>query len=297
MSKPQKSLDLPIRVFLILRDNFFDATGKPKTFRLRDKLSTQDDPLDEYLAKSLADELGEDFRVVKASPLVSPDLAIYRKQFLDTQSIKKGSCEDLDRILALEVKKLNRTSSGSTARRSGVDYNTTPPCGKVRVYTQKDEPLDVRAFYVFVCQEKSSDEGSYELTALTLCDGNSLNMDFNLYLSAVETREKEIQLGTYTDGLNRNRPMFVFSNPLGLSELDHKATLIHPINDLDERCDRLGKVFRLIRTTKDSQNVFWCYRYKVDIEPAHVVLDIRDFPTPSKRTKKTQSRGKLRLPF
>ena len=288
--------DLPACTFLILRDHFFDSDGKPKPFKLRDKLHTQDDPLDEYLHNLLASK--PDYECIKASPLVSPDLVLYHKQSLSDDNLKEGAFEDLTKILALEVKKLNRTSSGSVARRSGLDYNTTPPCGKVRVYTQGGKSLDIRAFYLFICQEREPEKrGSYKLTALTLCDGNAINMDFDLYLSAVETREKEIELGTYRDGLNRNRPMFVFSNPLGLSEMDHNATLIHPAEDLDEKCNQLGKVFRLIRSAKEGVNIFWCYRSVVDIPLKHTIEEIRDFPTPSQRRKETQSRGRFKLPI
>ena len=291
-----KCVDLPVRTFLILRDHFFDSKGKPKAFTLRDKLHTQDDPFDEYLHNLLANKL--DYECIKASPLVSPDLVLYHKQSLLDETFEEGDFEDLARILAIEVKKLNRTSSGSVARKSGLDYNTTPPCGKVRVYVQGDKPLDIRAFYLFVCQEKAPEKkGSYKLTALTLCDGNALNMDFDLYLSAVETREKEIQLGTYLDGLNRQRPMFVFSNPLGLSKMNQNATLIHTAENLDETCSQLGKVFRLFRSAKEGTHIFWCYRFVVDIAPEHTIMDIRDFPTPSKRKKETQPRGRLKLPI
>jgi len=122
-------------------------------------------------------------------------------------------------------------------------------------------------------------------------------MDFSLYLSAVEKREKEIELGTYQDGLNRNRPMFVFSNPLGLSEMDNNATLIHATEDLEKKCDQLGKVFRLNRSVGKSYQIFWCYRFVTDISSDHAINEISEFPTPSQREKETQSRGRFRLPI
>jgi hypothetical protein len=287
-------MDLPTKVFLVLRDHFFYEAGKPTNFNLRDKKNTQDDPLDEYLYNLLSKKLG--CKVAKASPLVSPDMVAYREPF-GSADVNDGTCEDLTKILALEVKKLDRTPSGATARASGIDYNSTPPCGKVRVYTQGDKPLDIRAFYLFVCQEKTTTNQSYKLTSLALCDGNALNTDFSLYLSAVEPREKEIELGTYADGLNRNRPMFVFSNPLGLSELDYNATLIHVSHNLDQTYRQLTKVYELPRSAKSERIVFWCYRCRKDIPEWKRIENLRDFPTPSGRKKETQTRGRLRLPI
>ena len=67
----------------------------------------------------------------------------------------------------------------------------------------------------------------YYVSAMTLYDSSILNDDFDLY--SEWGHEKEINLGTYGDGANRNRPMLIFSNPLGpifwmdkqlISELD-----------------------------------------------------------------------------
>lgn len=290
----ETSLDLSVQIFLILREHFFDPYGKPKPFKLRDKMSTQDDPLDEYLYTLLKGKLN--CESIKASPLVSPDMVFYDKEALESSMFEERTCEDLSKILALEVKKLNKTSSGSVARKSGLDYNTTPPCGKIRIYTQQDEPFDIRAFYLFVCQEER-EKNVQEITSMTLCDGNALNMDFSLYVSTVEKREKEIELGTYTDGLNRHRPMFVFANPLGLSEMLQNSTLIHSAENLNEKTDKLEKVFKLLRSGRDGSHIFWCYRLTDDVPRGHKVGEINDFPTPSGRTKETQSRGRLRLPL
>jgi len=46
--KPQKrATDLAAEIFLTLRGAFFEASGTPETYRLRDKRNTQDDPFDE----------------------------------------------------------------------------------------------------------------------------------------------------------------------------------------------------------------------------------------------------------
>jgi hypothetical protein len=293
-SEYDKVVDLPTKTFLVLRDRFFDDAGQPIDFSLRDKKNTQDDPLDEYLHNLLSEELG--CNVVKASPLVSPDMVAYTEPF-GSANVKDGTCDDVTKILAIEVKKLDRTPSGATARASGIDYNSTPPCGKVRVYAQGNKPLDIRAFYLFVCQENATANRGYKLTSLALCDGNALNSDFSLYLSAIEPREKEIELGTYADGLNRNRPMFVFSNPLGLSELDYHATLIHISSDLDQTYRQLTKVYELPRLAKTEKIVFWCYRCRKDVIERKGIEKLRDFPTPTGRKKETQTRGRLRLPI
>jgi len=81
--------------------------------------------------------------------------------------------------------------------------------------------VDVRGFYLFVCTENAPDNiRELVLTAMCLVDGNVINEDFDLYLSITGEREKELGLGSYGDGANRNRPMLIFSNPLGIRELD-----------------------------------------------------------------------------
>ncbi|HSH81898.1 MAG TPA: hypothetical protein VLA19_25510 [Herpetosiphonaceae bacterium] len=104
-----------------------------------------------------------------------------------------------------------------------MDYNTTPPCGTLRVYDANNTALDIPGFYLFVCQEDVQD-GKKQLTALVLCDGNALNADFDFYLSVTGTRTKGIGLGTYDDGFNRNRPMLVFPNLLGAPQLDRMVS-------------------------------------------------------------------------
>ncbi len=205
--------------------------------------------------------------------------------------------DDLTRIVGIEIKKLERTKSGSVARRSGLDYNTTPPCGTIRVYDANDNPLDIRGFYLFVCQEQEPGaENTYKLSALALCDGNMLNKDFDLYLSAVGQRKKEIGLGTYGNGANRHRPMFIFANPLGIPELDNAVTLIHPDATLAESEAGLQMAYRLIRMAKDGERVFYCYRLAADIGTGHPITDLKNpFPTPLSRSIRTQNRGRFRL--
>jgi len=185
----------------------------PPPFPLRDKRNTQDDPLDEHISGLLARGLSEQATCLKApGPLITPDMVILRPDQCDGLP-RDVLASDLTRVVALEVKKLERTGAGSVARTSGLDYNTTPPCGTVRVYDRAGQPLDVRGFYLFVCQERAeASSGVCRLSALALCDGNLLNADFNYYMSIVGERRKKISLGTYGDGVDRTRPMLIFSN-------------------------------------------------------------------------------------
>jgi len=291
--------DLTVETFLLLRNKFFDAKGNPVSFPLRDKRNTQDDPLDEYISEILKRDLPNNANCLKApGPLITPDLVVLRSEICKGSTPKQLE-NDLSRIIAIEVKKLERTKSEKIARVSGLDYNTTPPCGTVRIYDSANLPLDIRCFYLFICQESDVNRKSYfRLTALVLCDGNVLNQDFNFYLSIVGERTKQIGLGTYKDGFNRQRPMLVFANPLGAKEMDHQITLIYPDKSLHERYKNLS-VSNILRRSisEDKFNEFYCYRFNKDIPTDWKVSTLVDpFPVPERETK-TQPRGKFRLDF
>ena len=259
--------DLSVEVFLALRKHFFDDGAAPEPYTLRDKRNTQDDPLDEFICELLQAVLPSGAKVAASGPLVTPDLVIHRPAIC-SQTSRADLRASPDRILALEVKKLERGASGDVARASGLDYNTMPPCGTVRVYDLDGDDLDIKGCYLFVCQEPAADiPRTYRLTALVLCDGDLLNEDFDYYISIVGRRSKEIGLGTYGDGAkgsrqnkssiyriviplgmrncdhrwpvyfgespNRVRPMLIFSNPLGAPFLDRQSTLIHARADLE----------------------------------------------------------------
>ncbi len=288
--------DLTIEVFLILRHAFFGKNGAPKTFTLRDKRNTQDDPLDEYIAKVLSRQLKGIICQRSPGPLISPDFVIYRPD--DCLGMPRSALQsDSTRIVAVEVKKLQRQKSGQVARSTGLDYNTTPPCGTVRVYDADDAPLDIRGFYLFACQEQTG-KGTYFLSALALCDGNVINADFKLYLSSTGQRQKGIGLGTYGDGFNRQRPMMVFANPLGAAQLDHATTLVGdaPASEVDAR---LGLVYQIGRTIPEGgQGFFFAYRAPNDIPRGWEVQHLLDpFPKPLTRVATTQARGRFRLPL
>jgi len=297
MSPQGSPSDLLAETFILLRGAFFGENATPRTYRLRDKRNTQDDPLDERINELLSNGLPGGTICVRApGPLITPDLVIMRPTLCNGVP-RAALASDVTSIAAVEVKKLERTSGGGVARSSGMDYNTTPPCGKVRVYDHGGRELDIRGFYLFVCQEAlGGSTGRYRLSALVLCDGNVLNADFGYYLSIVGERTKEIGLGTYGDGANRTRPMLIFANPLGAAELDHRATLIHSRDDLEQQFRRLRRVGIIRRTVLGGgQQAFYCYRLRGDVSTGHQDFALVDpFPSPTRQVG-TQPRGRFRL--
>jgi hypothetical protein len=297
MTEPQPPAvsDLAVAAFRVLRDVFFDAAGAPRPFDLRDKRNTQDDPLDEYIHQLLQDGI-PDISCVKApGPLTTPDMVLLRPE-LCQHAPKQQLREDLGLILGIEVKKVERTRTGGVARATGMDYNTTPPCGVVRVYDAASQALDIRGFYLFVCMEGTKDT-QYRLTALCLCDGNALNRDFDLYLQITGQRQKRIGLGTYGDGADRERPMLIFANPLGVRQLDRQPILLHPSGTLEREGAGLRLVYELTRTGGEHKYDFFCYRDPRDIAPDHALARLEDPFLVPERTLETQGRGKFILPF
>jgi hypothetical protein len=296
---PATATDLTPLLFVVLRDAFFDNGPTPKAFTLRNKMNTQDDPLDEHIHKLLTADprlAGETHCSKAPGPLITPDMVILRSALCEGV-LRTSLRSDLTRIVGLEVKKLERQAGGAVARSSGLDYNTTPPCGTVRVYDRNSKALDIRGFYLFVCQEAvPGPPAQCRLTALVLCDGDLLNADFEFYLSIVGLRTKQIELGTYRDGANRSRPMLIFANPLGVSPLDHQATLIHPRPDLEEQFPGLRLAGRIRRTTHEGGlATFYGYRMQADLAAGQAPFDLTDpFPTPV-RTEATRGRGRFRI--
>jgi hypothetical protein len=225
-------------------------------------------------------------------------MVLYRPERC-TGAQRDDLADKMDCIVGLEVKKLERTAQGSVARGSGLDYNTTPPCGQVRVYDAAGRVVDIRGFYLFVCLERAPTGAvGVVVTALCLVDGNTLNEDFGLYLSITGEREKRIGLGTYGDGADRARPMLIFANPLGVRELDRVSTLIHPDSALPDTEPALRLVHCVRRAVpEDGARNFFCYRRDSDVPAGWVVSELVDpFPTPT-RDARTRPRGRFKLPF
>lgn len=287
-------MNIAVETFIVLRNAFFDERNTPIPFDLREKRNTQDDPFDEHIVEILKSSL-KDMNCVKApGPLISPDLVVYNPiecagaSFSDLKN-------DLTKIIAIEVKKLERSERGLIARSTGLDYNTTPPCGTVRIYDMQDNAIDIKGFYLFACLERNK-KGKYFVSAMVLCDGSVLNDDFDFYLSITNQRQKDVGLGTFGDGANRNRPMLIFSNPLGADIFDKAATLITTI-DLNTEIDKIDLAYRLVRKdVNEVDRLFYSYRVKGDIPENHVVKEIYEpFPQPKNRVDTTQARGKFRI--
>ncbi len=285
--------DLGGAVFAALASEFFDPSGRAIPFELRDKRQTQDDPFDEHVAVVLERRLPEGMQVLlSGKSLVSPDLVVARPE--EARLLAVGG-EKLDgrRIVAVEVKKLNLDGSGNASRAAGMDYNSTPPCVTVKVEAEKGQMLRVPAFYLCVALRPSSD-GRNKVDSMALVSGAALNEDVDLYDSITGVRQKAINLGSFGDGADRQRPMLVFANPLGWKWLSGSATLIHEAEGLEiEQAIELRR--RMVRrTASGEERTFFCYRpvgYLGGAEP-----DAEDpFPTPKKRRTETSPRGRFKI--
>ncbi|CAO3375351.1 hypothetical protein [Azospirillum argentinense] len=268
----------------------------PKPYVIRDKKDTPDDPLDEMIAARLAETLAPGMAASKATgPLITPDMALYRPGLCDGVPAAAIS-SDLRRAVGIEVKRLKPTRNSDMARMSGMDFNSTPPCGTARIYTMADQPIDIRSFYLFVfeCGDGSDQR---QVTMMTLCDGNILNEDYNLYLATTGTRTKQIGLGTYRDGANRVRPMMIFANPFTADVLFGKVSLVHCRGDLEREFPTLFNLGRVSRTRHDGTiSHFFVYRHVNDVPLGDngfgEVLD--PFRTPDRRAE-TAQRGRFKI--
>ncbi|HZQ25252.1 MAG TPA: hypothetical protein VFA89_20865 [Terriglobales bacterium] len=307
--------DLTVEVFRLIRKTFWNDAGQSIACTLRIKGINQDDPLDEYIVKVAQENLPKNATAVRSltrgkqntGSLTCPDFVVYRPELCAGQS-QAVLAIDLTRIVGIEVKKLDFVA-GKQNRDKAMDFNSTPPCGTIRVYSNNDEPIDIRGFYLFV-QQEALPNGQVRFPAMTLCDGNLLNKDRVLYLKtigAVEgARKKEIGLGTFADGANRNRPMIVFPNPLSAEVLKGKFTLVHSSSELANAYPDLFRVGRITRTETttpqpgtEKQTVlheFHCYQSKRDTRAGVAPFDVHDpIKHPEGRTERVQGRGHFRI--
>lgn len=286
--------DIAAEAFCVLRQEFFTPGLKPRSFGLRDKRNTQDDPLDEHITRQLDERMPSTLRVIGATgPLISPDLIIASP--VGVKEVRKGdgTLETRD-LVGIEVKKLERDKRGKIGRPSGIDYNTTPPSQTIAAYHDGDR-IELPGFYLFVCLERVG-RREYEITALALCDGGVLNKDVKLYLEKTGQREKQIGLGSYGDGLDRQRPMLVFPNPLGWSELDRTATLIHRSSRMsDSRLQRVGTIRRSPPGGRGKASHYFAFREKRDVGQGGEFVAPNPFPAVKGRTEKTQPRGRFHV--
>lgn len=299
-TQPSQPFDLAAAAFATLASTFFDEDGVPVPFALRDKLNTQDDPFDEFVGQVLDRQLPDEIKVITSGkPLVSPDLVVARPE--ESRLLIRGGTDlDSRRIAAIEVKKVNADVSGRAARGSGIDYNSTPPCQTVKVEAADGSLLRIPAFYLFVVLAPLDDQ--QVVKTLALVSGAVLNRDTDLYDAAVGQRQKRIGLGSYRDGLDRQRPMFVFANPLGWDWLAGTATLIHsdPTLEDEQPMERVREVVRLEfvgheLADESVPHSFWCYRLRNMNHGATEPTATEPFPRPAKRSANTTPRGRFQI--
>lgn len=282
--------DIAMLAFKAISDALLDG-NVPVPFRLDNKGSSQEDPFDCLIGEILSSALRKQDIVVEvdAGSLVSPDLVLYRV----SSGYALANTPSTNDVIGIEVKKVEVKARG--ARLADTDYNSTPPCGTIRVYDQDLRAIDVPGFYLFATLEGVPGEtGTYVATSLALVDGNMLNADFGFYLSMIGERTKTIGLGTYGDGANRERPMLLFSNPLGAGCLAGAFTLVHRSSNLS--MEGVREIGTLSRSTVDGEfNTFHCYRTVV-CAPSELapVKYVDPFRMPE-RSEKTSQRGRFRL--
>src|SRR5581483_1979213 len=302
--------DLAAASFVALRRSLADAHGTPRAFTLRPKASTQDDPFDVYLSERLEEAFPG--RVQRApGPLISPDIVVVAPAF----DPGAATAVDTTEACGLEVKRFVKLASRST----GMDFNTTPPSGTISVYSSDYQKIEIPGFYAFAVVEPV--DGTNVVSTLALVDGDAINSDKALYDLAVSRRTKEIDLGSYGDGMNRQRPMYVFPTPLSWEWLGGKMALVHRRPDVaTDGLVQVAKILRKVPATspepsgagKDgltevtsgvvpavSSRAFYCYvleddahRFEFDGE---VVTYTDPFRVPKRRVQETSQRGRFIL--
>lgn len=290
---PDLGTDLPASAFSAIAHTLFAADSGPRSFTLPPKGQTQDDPFDVYIHNAITARVPPGITCVRAKgSLIAPDMVLLSRR---AATVHRADLEqDPTAAMGLEVKKLERSRSGVVARASGMDFNSTPPSGKIIVYDQSDRPVTIPCFYLFACLESTA-PGRHLTSGLVLMDGEALNADFQLYCHAVGIRSKRINLGTYGDGADRQRPMFVFSNPLTARDLDHAPTLIHRDPHLAATHHDLVPIGTLSRTIASGPSRTF-YLYRPDSWPPPTKpLALQDPFRRPKRTEATQPRGRFTL--
>lgn len=293
VGEAESPCDLAGAVFAALAAEFFTADGQPTVFKLRFKRQTQDDPFDEYAGEILRRRLPDGIRVLlSGKPLVSPDLVVARPE--EAQVLMQGG-GDLDSryIIAIEVKKLNWDAPG-VGRGTGMDYNSTPPCSTVKVETNNGQLLRIVAFYLYVVLQLRDDD-QVVANSMALVSGAALNEDIDLYDAITGIRQKRIGIGSYGDGIDRQRPMLVFANPLGWPWLIGHVTLVHPSHNLEaeQNIEMRRRMYR--RTREGETREFFCYRIARE-EVGEPEPDVTEpFPTPANRKTDTTPRGRFKI--
>jgi len=220
------------KVFYTICHHFFLEDGTKKQFKLESKSTIMSDPFVEYIGDNILAEF-KNIEYILAPSHISPDLAFYNS---------------IDDIFGIEVK-TSKTKSGD------INFNSTPPCGKIMIEFNDEEKI-IPAYYMFVQLNSVENETNiFEIGTMMLVDGDFINSDFELYLEAIGVREKRIDLGSYGDGMDRQRPMFVFPNPLGIAGIrSERSTLIS--KEKFESCDFGNEIGLVAILNREGQNFF-----------------------------------------
>lgn len=293
--------DLSFVVFKVLTDFFFDDEGEGVNFSLKNKKNgKQDDPFDEKIIEILSKGLPANTQCVASTgKLISPDLAVMVK------NATAAKLPHLETCLGIEVKKLQKGKTGKSPRASSMDFNSTPPSPLVKVYSSSGEELLIHCFYLVVSLSESKPK-KYKLESMCLCDGKAINDDVKLYNIITGKRKKSIDLGTYGDGANRNRPMMLFGNPLSQDSSLGKSLLIHS-NDFEcggeDRVVKVGgfkrEIFQKFEGDIEPQGKEFNEFYYYGLEKHYKFEKITKSPfkAPLNRTEDTIQRGRFLLPI
>lgn len=251
------------KVFYKICKHFFMENGVKCKFKLENKLTVVSDPFVEYLDENVLKGLSkENIKHTVAPPHLSPDLVFYQGN---------------ENIFGIEIK-TSKSKSGD------INFNSTPPCGTVLVEVNGNDEK-ISCYYMFVhLTPIQEDKNEFEIGTMMVVDGDFINSDFELYLEAIGVREKKIDLGSYKDGMDRQRPMFVFPNPLGIEGIrSERSTLISKRRFTEaEHRDKLGLVARLVR---DGQE-FYAYQAVRELSGPFLTVS---------RSTETKERTKLKV--
>jgi len=247
---------------------------------LDEKRTTQDDPFDRWVASILKGVGIEHREIFTGGSLTHPDIVVRYK--IDSEVS----------YLGIEVKKLNANEKGTDPRGMTIDYNSTIPCGKFRVYTPRGDSFDIKGYYIFALLDHRVESLERNILSFVFADGDLLNDDFELYLDSKTRNESEYNHGPYGEGSVRGRNMYLYPNPLDskIFAFSGKVSLVHTDPDLHLNFP-LRKIYRVRRPKLNgSENVFYIYRHTNSPEQfPDSPSDIGLFEKCTKRSKKKRS--------
>lgn len=252
-------------VFYKLCRHFFYEDGTKHKFKIENKSTVVSDPFVDYLDQNVFTNMGHIEHIIAPSH-ISPDLAFY-------VNWKENGFDPVG-LFGIEVKT-------SKSKACDINFNSTIPCGNIVVEVEEDEKI-IPCYYLFVQFDEVSEENNeFEIAKMMLVDGDFINSDFDLYLEATGIREKKINIGSYGDGMDKQRQMFMFPNPLRISGIrSERSTLITKIDF--EKKDTIGKV----ATIERGEQVFFAYQ-----AIRNLVIPLDNV----QRSEKTRPRNKLKI--